>query len=161
WAGSSPAVRREHRAPAALLLFVVQLAAGCATTPYRFDLHRDTDLTLPLQEGEPQIERGKPNAWIDGFGHYFFSLPSKLLLLNWKVDNHDSALEVEQSLQEYLRANGLHNVKVRLNQYAPGGEWRRLFQNREMPAGWRYSLGLLSVVFYTILPERLFAGFPF
>src|SRR5262249_30912111 len=104
---------------------------------------------------------GKPNAWLDGFGHYFFSLPTKLLLLDWKAENHDIPAEVEQSMEQYLRANGLHNVKVRLNQYGPGDEWRRLFKNREMPAGWRYTLGLLAVSFYTIFPERLFAGFPF
>jgi hypothetical protein len=102
-----------------------------------------------------------PNAWVDGFGHYFFSLPAKLVLLDWKVDDHDVSPEVEASIEEYLRVNGLCNTKVRINQYAPGGEWRRLFKNREMPGGWRYSLGLLSVTFYTIFPDRLFAGFPF
>ena len=29
-----------------------------------------------------------------------------------------------------------------------------------MPAGWRYTIGILSVARYTIIPERLFAGFP-
>ena len=145
----------------ALLLVIGQLAAGCATTPYRFSTHGETEMTVPLPEGEPQIERGEPNAWVDGFGHYFFSLPSKLLLLNWKVDNHDISPEVEQSLQEYLHANGLHKTKVRLNQYAPGEEWERLVENTEIPAGWRYTVGLLAVSFYMIFPERLFAGFPF
>ena len=121
----------------------------------------ETELTLQLGEGEPQFERGRPNAWIDGFGHYFFSLPSKLLLLNWKVGNHDIPADVELALQRYLHANGLCNTKVRLNQYAPGAEWRRLGRNREMPAFWRFTLGALSVAFYTIFPERLLAGFPF
>jgi hypothetical protein len=137
------------------------LISGCASTPYSLLPRTETDLTLPLRDGEPQVERGKPNAWVDGFGHYFFSLPSKLILLDWKVDNHDVSPEVEQALQEYLWVNGLCSTKVRLNQYAPGAEWRRLFKNREMPAGWRYTLGLLSVSFYTIFPDRLFAGFPF
>jgi len=147
-------------APRAWLLAVL-LAAGCATTPYPFAGHAETELTLPLRDGEAQIERGKPNAWIDGFGHYFFSLPTKLILLSWKVDNHDIPPDVEQSIRDYLSANGLCNTKVRLNQYAPGGEYRRLFRNRDMPAGWRYSVGLIGVTFYTIFPERLFAGFPF
>jgi hypothetical protein len=142
------------------MLALALLAAGCATKPYSFAAHQESDLTLRLRPGEPQIERGKPNAWIDGFGHYFFSLPTKLLLLNWKVDNHRIPPEVERSLETYLHANGLCHTKVRLNQYAPGGEWRRLFQNREMPAGWRYTLGLISVSLYTIFPERLLAGFP-
>jgi hypothetical protein len=143
------------------MLAVALVFSGCATTPYRFAAQPESELTLPLRPDEPQIERGKPNAWIDGFGHYFFSLPTKLLLLNWKVDNHHVPPEVEQALQTYLHANGLCQTKVRLNQYAPGAEWRRLFHNQEMPAGWRYSLGLISVAIYTIFPERLFAGFPF
>jgi hypothetical protein len=76
------------------------------------------------------------------------------------VDNHDVGPEVEQSLEEYLRANGLCNTKVRLNQYAPGGEWQRLARNREMPGFWRYTFGAIAVSFYTIFPERLLAGFP-
>ena len=143
------------------VLLPALLALGCASTPYAFAPHGETDLTLELREGEPQIERGVPNAWVDGFGHYFFSLPSKLILLNWKVDNHDISDEVEQSLEQYLHANGLCNTKVRLNQYAPGGEWQRLFRNQEMPAGWRYTFGIISVSLYTIFPERLLAGFPF
>ena len=149
-----PAARRL--ALAAALAFT----AGCASTPYRFEEHAESDLTLALRQDETQVERGKPNAWVDGFGHYFFSLPSKLILLDWDVNDHDVSPEVERALEEYLRRNGLCNTKVRLNQYAPGGEWRRLVKNREMPGGWRFTLGVLSVSFYTIFPERLFAGFP-
>ena len=142
-------------------MLVAWLAAGCATTPYPFATHGETDLTLKLRDDEPQFERGEPNKWVDGFGHYFFSLPSKLILLNWHVNNHDVGPEVEQAMQDYLWANGLCNLKVRLNQYAPGGEWQRLSRNREMPGFWRYTFGAISVGFYTIFPERLFAGFPF
>ena len=152
---------RRCSVPLAALLAAAHLALGCATTPYAFAEHGETELTLALREGEAQVERGAPNAWIDGLGHYFFSLPSKLILLDWRVNNHDIPPEVEQSLHDYLNANGLCNAKVRLNQYAPGGEWRRLFRNREMPAGWRYTVGLIAVAFYTIFPERLLAGFPF
>ena len=142
------------------LLVAALLATGCATTPYALPTHGETELTLKLREGEPQFERGEPNKWVDGFGHYFFSLFSKLILLNWKVNNHDVSPEIELALQRYLHLNGLCNTKVRLNQYAPGSEWQRLFRNEEMPAGWRYTIGILSVSFYTIFPERLLAGFP-
>ena len=91
-------------------------------------LHGETDLTLTLRKSETQIERGEPQRWVDGFGHYFFSLPSKLVLLDWRMNNHDVSPEVERSIQEYLWANGLCNEKMRINQYAPGGEWRRLFK---------------------------------
>jgi hypothetical protein len=154
-------IRARRGAPLAGLLGALLVASGCATTPYEFAAHGETSETLPLRPGEAQIERGAPNAWLDGFGHYFFSLPTKLILLDWKVDNHDVPPEVERSLAAYLHANGLCKTKVRLNQYAPGAEWRRLFANGEIPAGWRYTLGVISVAFYTIFPERLFAGFPF
>ena len=134
---------------------------GCATSPYPLADHAESEHTLTLRGGESQLERGRPNAWVDGFGHYFFSLPSKLILLDWRVNDHDISPEVEAALVEYLRTNALCNTKVRVNQYAPGGEYSRLFRNREMPAGWRYTLGLISVTFYTVFPERLFAGFPF
>ena len=147
-------------APLMGLLSLV-LAAGCATTPYPYAAHGETDVTVALRPGEPQIERGKPNAWLDGFGHYFFSLPTKLILLEWKVDNHDIPSEVEESLRTYLNANGLCKTKVRLNEYAPGGEWKRLFRNTEIPWGWRYTIGVLDLLSYTIFPDRLFAGFPF
>jgi hypothetical protein len=121
--------RGRRRGWGVLVAGMLVLISGCASTPYSLLPRTETDLTLPLRDGEPQVERGKPNAWVDGFGHYFFSLPSKLILLDWKVDNHDVSPEVEQALQEYLWVNGLCSTKVRLNQYAPGAEWRRLFKN--------------------------------
>lgn len=131
---------------------------ACAISPYPYGRDLETDPSLELRPGEEQIERGRPNALLDGVGHYLFSLPAKLLLLDWKVDNHDISEETQTSLREYLDANGLCTVKVRLNQYSPGGEWSRLARNRTMPAGWRWTLGLVTVTMYTVLPERLFAG---
>jgi NAD(P)-dependent dehydrogenase (short-subunit alcohol dehydrogenase family) len=141
-----------------ILLLPCSLALACASAPYPYGSDLETELTLPLRPGEGQIERGRPHRLVDGLGHYLFSLPSKLLLLDWKVDNHDISTETEAGLREYLDANGLCNVKVRLNQYAPAGEWSRLARNREMPLAWRWTLGLYAVTMYTILPERVFAG---
>lgn len=142
-----------------VLLFVAVLCSGCALAPYRpLPLGAGGSAFLPLAKGEPQIERGRPVGWVDGLGHYFFSLPSKLLLLNWKVENHRISLGTEAAIQEYLAVNNMRNVKVRLNQYAPGGEWRRLVKNQGMPAGWRYTLGVVTCVWYTIFPGRVFGG---
>ncbi len=95
---------------------------------------------------------------MDKVGHYFISLPSKLLLWNWDVANHSISSKTETSLQNYLETNNLKNVKIRLNQYAPGGEWLRLIRNKEVGAGWRYTLGALACAQYTIFPGRFFAG---
>lgn len=129
---------------------------SCAKVPYRpaGDAYPNPE---PFVD-EPQISRGDPNAVADSLGHYFFSLPEKLVLWNWKMGNHDISPETEQQMREYLDRNGLHEVKVRLNEYAPFSEFSRLTKNRGVGAGWRYTLGLISWVFYTILPGRLLGG---
>jgi hypothetical protein len=140
----------------AVLALVV--LTGCAAVPYPYGQDIEGPQYLQLRDNETQIERGRPNAFVDGLGHYLFSLPTKLILWNWRVENHDITPETEQALRDYLAANGLQNVKVRLNEYAPGGEWSRLVRNREIGGGWRYTLGALSTVFYTIFPGRVFGG---
>jgi hypothetical protein len=47
-------------------------------------------------------------------------------------------------------------VLVRVNEYAPLAEWKRLRNNRRVGAGWRYTVGALDVLVYTLMPGRLF-----
>jgi len=131
---------------------------GCATIPYEYIPNIEDPTTLRLGPGELQIERGKPVVVVDALGHYLFSLPSKIILWNWRVDNHDISVETEGKLRQYLQDNNLNNVKIRLNQYAPGAEWRRLGRNNGMPGFFRYVFGGMSLVYYTILPGRLLGG---
>jgi hypothetical protein len=128
---------------------------GCAAIPYPPGL--ETANILELRSGEPQIERGRPNTALDIAGNVT-GLPVKILLLNWRMENHDISPETEAMLQDYLEQNNLKNVKVRLNQYAPGAEWSRLRRNKSVGAGWRWTFGLVSLVFYTIFPDRFFSG---
>ncbi|MBI5245232.1 MAG: hypothetical protein HY922_16340 [Elusimicrobia bacterium] len=133
------------------------LACGCATAPYHYGRNLESPGSA-LEPGEPQVERGRPQWLLDGLGHYVSSLPSKLVLWNWKIENHNISPETEEKLKHYLEDNDLRNVKVRLNQYAPGSEWRRLFRNRTVGAGWRYTLGILSVAMYSAFPGRVFGS---
>lgn len=142
----------------AAVIALAVFSAGCVSAPYEYSQDVDGELTLRLRPAEEQIERGRPNVLLDGVGHYLISLPSKILLLRWNVNDHDISPETEAALRVYLEENDLHSVKVRLNQYAPGDEWRRLARNRDVAAFWRWTLGLLSNTFYTILPGRFFAG---
>lgn len=132
-------------------------ASGCATVPYRYGAHLESHDTLRLRPNEPQIERGRPNAVIDAVG-WIVGIPSKIILLDRRVDNHQISDATVEALRAYLHANSITNVKVRVNQYAPGGEWSRLFRNRAVGAGWRYTFGTLSMLFYTLLPGRIFGG---
>jgi len=139
-----------------LLALSILLATACAAAPYHYDdaIHEGPDI---FERGEPQISRGKPIGLLDAIGNVL-SLPAKLILWNWKIDRHRVSPETEAAMQEYLTANGLDTVKVRLNEYSPGGEWRRLVKNKSVNWAYRYSIGAVSVLFYTILPGRLFGG---
>ena len=149
---------RRARATTGLLLVAVSLGtAACAQSPYRFTEAVASPETLALAEGEPQIERGEPNGLLDGLGN-LFALPAKLLLLNPRVQNHHVSPETEQALARYLERNGLLHVKVRLNQYDPGGEWDRLLANRDVSALWKYTAGVATVAAYTVFPQRIFGG---
>lgn len=142
------------------VFFVVN---GCAimpdpAVPYVYGQALEGEDTLKLAKSEPQIVRGKPVGFLDWVGHNIISLPSKLILWNWDVANHDISQKTEDVLKQYLADNDLHNVKVRLNDYSPGDEWHRLFANESVEPFWKYTLGMLSVSIYTILPGRFFAG---
>ena len=142
---------------AVLVLLLLVFATGCATVPYKYGHNIESKNVLKLRPGEAQIERGRPNAFIDGVG-WVFGIPSKILLLDSRMDNHSISPEVEQALAEYLATNAMRNVKVRINEYAPGGEWSRLFRNKSVGWGWRYTIGIIANLFYTILPGRIFGG---
>ena len=141
-----------------LLMSILSLFSACASVPYPYGQNLEKGPILALRTQEQQFEHGKPHAFVDGLGHYVLSLPSKLILWNWSVDNHKISTNTEDVIAEYLAQNDLSNVKVRINQYSPGDEWRRLVKNRGMPGFFRYTFGVLTNVSYTILPGRVFGG---
>jgi len=113
-----------------------------------------TDL---IADGESQMERGAPKPIIDGFG-WVVGIPSKLMLWNRKVENHNISAKTEALLAEYMATNGLTDIKVRLNQYRPMDDFRRLTRNTSVAWPWRYSFGAISVLGETVIPGRLFGG---
>lgn len=142
----------------AVSLFVSALSLGCAAGRVpRFDQSNGNASAVSLN-GEPQIEHGRPHRFIDGVG-WVFGIPEKIALWDRRASNHDVSPETEQKLSEYMAANGMESTKVRINQYDPGGEWRRLVDNKSVGAGWRYTVGALRTLGYTILPGRVFSGF--
>lgn len=104
-----------------------------------------------------QIERGTRRPVLDGVG-WVFGIPSKIILWDRRVDNHDVSAETEEAIRRYLDDNDLDHVKVAINQYAPLDDWRRLRANKTVGWGYRYTLGALSVAQEAILPGRLFGG---
>jgi len=147
----------KHRCCATFLILTTTLLfGGCAKVPYQYGGLQE-DRNLPVWRDTPQIETGQKNIILDVLGN-IYSLPSKMILLDWRIGNHNISPETAKVLETYLQENDLNNVKVRINQYAPGAEWCRLFKNRSMNIFWRATFGLLSTTIYTILPGRVFGG---
>ncbi len=120
--------------------------AGCASAPIQ--------PPAGLQPMPVRIEHGHPNRVIDGLG-WVIGIPNKLALWDRRADNHDISPETEDKLVQYMLENDLNDVLVRVNQYDPGGEWRRLARNKRIGAGWRYTIGTLNTLEYTLLPGRI------
>ena len=134
------------------------LAAGCAVSPYRYGAAEQyfTSPKLAAITRNP-LERGEPRPVLDTVG-WVIGIPSKIILWDRRVDNHDISPETEAAIAEYLAVNELDTVKVRLNEYAPFDEWDRLVANKAVGWGWRYTAGTLSWLQYTLLPGRVFGG---
>ena len=103
------------------------------------------------------VERGKPNRIIDGIG-WTLGVPSKLILWDRRVENHHVSHATEAAVIEYLAENKMADAKVRINQYAPIQEWKRLYRNDRVGLGWRATFGTISLIGYTLIPGRLIGG---
>lgn len=140
-------------------LTIILSVSGCATKPYRIGSSIQYIEGYEMPVGEAQIVYGRPNAFLDASGWIWpGSLLSKLILWNYKVDRHKISPETVDILEAYLALNEMHNVKIRINQYNVGDEWRRTFRNKAVGGGWRYTFGFLSWLMYTIMPGRFFGG---
>ena len=139
-------------------LLVWLFATGCASSQYVYGTGPHGDTALAPDMVEPIII-GEPHEFLD---HADWIWPgswlAKLVLWNKHIDSHTVSDETLEELAEYVQKNDLGDVQVLVNTYKPGTQWRRLFKNREVAAGWRYTLGLISVSMYTILPGRFFGG---
>ncbi len=137
----------------------VLLLGACASDPYRYGTGRAELDQAGFVNMKQQVYVGRPNRFLDAADWIWpGSLLGKLLLWDKDIDSHQISGETIDYLQAYLYANELNNVQVLVNNYSPGNQWRRLFKNSTVGAGWRYTLGVLSVSLYTILPGRFFGG---
>ncbi len=137
-----------------LPVLLVLVTMGCATfTPEQSESMAAEQVGLSTI----RVERGRPVRLLDGAG-WVLGTPNKLALWDRRADNHNVSSETEVRLAEYLEKNNLDSVLVRVNQYDPLGEWHRLVANKRVGAGWRYTVGTLDLVKYTLLPGRLLGG---
>lgn len=106
---------------------------------------------------QPQIERGSPRPIIDTLG-WVVGIPDKILLWDRRVANHQISQQTEVHIVDYLARNNLKSTRVRLNQYRPLDDWRRLIRNDSVGPLWRATFGTISVLGETVIPGRIFGG---
>lgn len=141
------------------VFLVMSLLAACASHDYQYGTRRsqlDYPKSPPMEEqviiGEPHVFWDKsdwiwPGSWL-----------AKLFLWNRNIDNHTVSDETIETISAYLDQNELAHVQVLVNHYDPGNQWRRLVQNKTVSPFWRYTIGVITVTAYTVLPGRFFGG---
>jgi hypothetical protein len=144
--------------PLTLLLTLLALAAvGSQVSAQDVPLAPKLAPASPPSNTDPRFERGQPHKFVDAVG-WVFGVPSKIILWDRRAVNHSVSAKTEESVVQYLDAQGIATTKVRINEYDPLGEWQRLAANRRVGAGWRYTFGALGAVGYTLFPGRLFGA---
>jgi hypothetical protein len=144
--------------PRTILLAVLALASPVASLCAQEIPPQAQPAPIDAQlNSDPQFEHGQPRKVVDAVG-WVFGIPKKFILWDRRAVNHHVSAETELSLAQYLNANGLVSTKIRINEYDPVGEWRRLGTNKEVGAGWRYTVGAFDTLFYTLVPGRLFGS---
>ncbi len=111
----------------------------------------------PVTRFSIDVEHGTPNKTIDAVG-WFLGIPNKLLLWDRRADNHNVSEATVDRAAGYLATNEVDGVMIRVNQYDPLGEWRRLTENQRINFAWRATLGSLYTIGYTVVPGRLLGG---
>lgn len=139
------------------------MCTGCVNGPRTFhanirNLDRDVCTTENADDerSTPKVEvvQGNPNKVVDGIG-WVVGIPRRIILWDRRVDNHRVQPETMAEVATYAKMNELDGICVRVNQYAPLDEWKRLTKNDRISPGWRYTVGAMSLVGYTLLPGRI------
>ncbi len=137
------------------LVVAALLLTGCNIQPQPY-VYRRT-----FESGSADIVRGAPNAFFDKTGHYFWSVPYKLIFWEWSIGNHKISEDTEEVLRGYVELNDLYKVRIRLNEYAPLDDFARLWSNSDVGVLYRATFGLYFWLYQTVIPGRVFAGMPF
>jgi hypothetical protein len=135
------------------------LATGCVGAGnYRFGSREQFIVSPGLSSSdEALIERGKRRPLVDGLG-WVVGIPGRLLLWDRRVDNHRIGAETEGAIATYLAANQMTDVKVRINQYAPLQDWKRLREHTAVAWPYRYTFGVFAWLGETVFAGRIFGG---
>jgi hypothetical protein len=136
--------------PRGWLLLLIAAFAGCASDSYRYGQFRPVTAPVPPLV----VDRGEPNAHLDPLRDVV-EFPRKLFRFG-RPDTRPATDDVAQTVVTYLEKNDLTDVAVEVGEYEPSRQWRRLRENPRVGPLWKYSVGSLTVVGYSLLPGRVF-----
>lgn len=133
-----------------LSLCSLLLFAGCQSTPYRYGNFHPAGGPGPAVV----VVRGQPHPHLDGARDIVRS-PRKLIPEQWRPLEQTTD-EAEEQLLEYLEHNELTDLHVEIGHYDPAEQWRRLHGNHRIGPAWRYTVGVVSLLPYSLFPNRVF-----
>lgn len=129
------------------------LNAGCRTgqTCYTYIPPREE-----LRRTSPDVKfgYGKPSILLDS-AQSVVEVPQKVLF-GGSLPERTPGAQTCEVLTDYMQQNNLTDVPVLVRKYDPIGEWQRLAANDQIRPVWKYTAGSLSIVQYTIFPDRVF-----
>lgn len=146
----------DRRSPFWIVAVLCWSTFGCAAASTNSN-RVTVNPTLQDPLAEVRFEYGAPNRFLDNM-RWVVSLPGRIFTWHWEEDDLQLSAGTEEQIVAYLRETDLSDVYVRVNQYCPAGEWRRLRENTAISPGWKYSAGLLSILHYSVIPGRVFGG---
>ena len=134
-----------------LLFSLVFVSLGCSVMqprPVSDRVYRFNDLDRFVD-----VEYGKPNI-LTRVNDVKDRLISRIPLMPQPAGPQEIQNTVATSV-DYLAKNEMHDVKVRVNQYAPLDELRRLHETNTVGKPLQYTLGVASIARYAVLPGQL------
>lgn len=139
-----------------LLVCIVLSLTSCATSKFSANKY-NPKITASNWTDESQIEVGQPNIIVDSLGN-ITGIPAKILLLNPKIENHNISPETVKIIEKYIDYNSeqMKDTKIRINQFTPVGEFKRLVKNKKVQWWWRVFPGIPTTMFS--LTGRLIGG---
>ncbi len=153
-------MRKQHKHNTRLIAWMACLLCSAeANHAQTLALGDNPDSSMPCDNfaAPVEVEFGSRRPVIDTLG-WVVGIPQKLLLWDRRADNHNISPQTVQEVTDYIAYSGLQDVRVRVNQYDPIGNWDRLVENKRIAPGWKYTVGTLKQLQYIFLPGRIFGG---
>lgn len=144
---------RQRITARTIMVLAAILNIGCRTGQTRYT-HIPPREELRSSSPPVQFEHGAPNLALDT-AQTVIEVPQRVLY-GGELAERTPGPQTCEVLTDYMQQNELTDVPVLVREYDPIGEWKRLYENDQIRPFWKYTAGSLSIVQYSIFPDRVF-----